>query len=93
MIKSFKNKETERVFRREFCSYIPLHIHKKAHYKLIILDAITSLKELYSPPGNHLKELKGERAGQYSIRVNDQWRICFYWYENNAYKVEIVDYH
>lgn len=94
MIKSFKCKETEAVFKglptRKF-----QNIRATALRKLRQLDAATKLTDLATPPGNHLEALKGDRAGQHSIRVNDQWRVCFKWdHENgNAYEVEIVDYH
>ncbi len=93
MIKSFKCKETERLFNRESIRKIPVNLHRGALKKLWMLDAAASLEDLKSPPGNRLEALKGHRQGQYSIRINDQFRICFVWREIDAYEVEIVDYH
>ena len=93
MIKCFKDRETEKVFHREYSRKFPPELHKRAHKKLKWVHRAKSINELYALPGNHLKQLKGTRKSQYSIRINDQWRICFYWNENNAYDVEITDYH
>ena len=93
MILSFACVETERVFRAELSRRFPPDIQRRARRKLLVLHAATELRQLVVPPGNRLEALKGGRQGQYSIRVNDQWRICFHWREGNAYKVEIVDYH
>jgi toxin HigB-1 len=93
MIKSFKCKETERLFNREPIRKIPVSLHRVALKKLWMLDAAESLEDLRSPPGNRLEALKGNRQGQHSIRINDQFRICFVWQENEAYEVEIIDYH
>ncbi len=94
MIISFKSKETELVFNGEVSLKYPLDIQRTALRKLRIVDAATSVIDLRVPPGNRLEKLIGDREGQYSIRVNDQWRICFAWTEeNNAIEVEIVDYH
>lgn len=93
MIKSFADKETEKIFGREFSRKLPNDIQKIARRKLEILDAAESLKDLRVPPSNRLEKLSGNRAGQNSIRINDQWRICFEWREQDAYAVEIVDYH
>jgi proteic killer suppression protein len=93
MIKSFKCRETEKVFRREQIRRLPPDLCRAALRKLWILDAAEALEDLRSPPGNRLEALKGNRAGQHSIRINDQFRICFIWRENDAYDVEIVDYH
>lgn len=93
MIKSFKDKDTETVFRRSFSRRLPNNIQKVAMRKLWMLDAATDLTSLRIPPSNHLEALHGDRQGQYSIRINIQWRVCFRWLENNAYDVEIVDYH
>ena len=92
MIGSFRSKETEKLFRREFSRRFDA-IAKVAKRKLDHLHAATSLADLAVVPGNRLEALVGERAGQYSIRVNDQWRICFEWKDNEAFVVEIVDYH
>lgn len=93
MISSFKCKETEKLFSGKFSSKLPQAIQRLAARKLDYLDSAGDLDDLRSPPGNRLETLKDDRAGQYSIRINDQWRICFEWHDNNAYAVEIVDYH
>lgn len=93
MIKSFADKETEKIFGREFSRKLPNDIQKIARRKLEVLDAAESLNDLRVPPSNRLEKLKGVRGEQHSIRVNDQWRICFEWRERDAYAVEIVDYH
>ena len=93
MIKSFASKETEKIFNREFSRKIPQGIHQVARRKLEILDAAEALQDLRIPSSNHLEKLSGDRRGQYSIRINIQWRICFEWQDGNAYKVEIADYH
>ena len=93
MIRSFKCKETERLFNLEPVKKIPAVVQKAALRKLWMLDAAASLQDLQSPPGNRLEALKGDRHGLHSIRINDQFRICFVWQETDAYDVEIVDYH
>ena len=93
MIRSFRDAETEKVFRRERSKRLPPDVQRRAHRKLLLLDAAESVGDLRVPPGNRLERLSGERAGQYSIRVNDQWRICFRWERGEAYDVEITDYH
>jgi proteic killer suppression protein len=93
MLKSFADKETEKVFQRFFSRRLPPEMQKIARRKLEILDAAEALSDLLVPPSNHLEKLSGNRQNQYSIRVNEQWRICFEWREGNAYQVEIVDYH
>lgn len=93
MIKSFRCRETEKLFNREATKRIPNNLLASAVRKLLILDAAETLEDLKSPPGNRLEPLKGDRSGQYSIRINDQFRICFVWQDNNAYNVELVDYH
>jgi proteic killer suppression protein len=93
MIKSFKCKETEKIYNRLFSQRLPHDIQKVAINKLWMLDAATSLEDLKVPPSNHLESLKGNRKGQHSIRINQQWRICFKWHDGNSYNVEIVDYH
>ena len=93
MIQSFKSKETEKIFNGRFSAKLPQSMQRLAARKLIMLDAAGELKELRVPPGNRLEALSGDRAGQHSIRINDQWRICFVWREGNAHEVEIVDYH
>ena len=93
MIRSFRDTETERLFRRESVKKIPVTVRRPGWRKLLILDAAESLDDLRSPPGNRLEKLAGNRAGQHSIRVNDQWRICFRWEGGEAYDVELTDYH
>ncbi len=93
MIKSFSCKETEKVFNKIFSKQLPGSIQQIALRKLRVLDSAIDLGDLVAPPSNRLEKLKGERQEQHSIRINDQWRICFKWYVNNAYDVEIVDYH
>lgn len=93
MIKSFGDKETERVFNRELSRKLPPDIQRPARRKLEVLNAAETLQDLHSPPSNRLEKLSGNRKGQHSIRVNDQWRICFVWKEGDAHSVEIVDYH
>ena len=93
MILSFACAETERVFRAELSRRFPPVIQRGARRKLLALHAATELRQMAVPPGNRLEALKGNRQGQHSIRVNDQWRICFEWREGHAWNVEIVDYH
>ena len=92
MIRSFADRETERLFRRER-SRVPADLRRRALRKLLLLHAATDINQLRVPPGNRLEALEGDRAGQHSIRINRQWRICFRWHEGNAYDVEITDYH
>lgn len=93
MIRSFRDRETERVFRREARTKFAPPVARAALRKLLILDAAEDLADLRIPPGNRLEKLTGDRAGQHSIRVNDQWRVCFRWQDGDAHEVEIVDYH
>lgn len=93
MIESFADKETERVFHRQFSKKLPQDIQRIARRRLLLLDAATDINDLRVPPGNRLEKLAGDRAGQYSIRINDQYRICFTWRTTTAYNVEITDYH
>jgi proteic killer suppression protein len=93
MIKSFANEETRRVFARERIPAFGANLQRAAWKKLAILHAAGSLQDLRVPPGSLLEKLTGRREGQYSIRINDQWRICFVWRGGDAYDVEIVDYH
>lgn len=93
MIKSFKCKETRKIWDRKFSKKIPLDIQCRARRKLIAIDISSSLNDLKIPPSNKLEVLSGDRRGQYSIRVNEQWRMCFIWKNGDAYDVEIVDYH
>jgi len=93
MIKSFKNKETEQIYNREYSRKYPHDMQRNAMKKLWMLDAAPDLNSLKIPPGNRLEALKGNRENTFSIRINDQWRICFKWLNNNACDVEITDYH
>ena len=93
MIRSFASRETERLFRREPVRQLPRELQRTMLRKLLMLDASHSLADLRVPPGNRLERLKGRRFGQHSIRVNDQWRICFRWRDGDAHDVAIVDYH
>jgi proteic killer suppression protein len=93
MIKSFRDAETERLFHRERGSKLARPLQRAALRKLLIIDAATLLDDLRVPPGNRLEKLVGDRDGQHSIRVNDQYRICFVWDGGDAYEVEVVDYH
>ena len=93
MIKSFRSKETERIFQRQSSTKFSLDLQRRALRKLLLLDAAEQLEDLRVPPGNRLEKLAGKKQGQYSIRIDDQWRICFRWHEGNAYEVEIVDYY
>jgi len=93
MLRSFRDKETERLFDREPVKKIPPPVQRPALRKLILLDAAETLDDLRVPPGNRLEKLSGNRQGEYSIRINDQWRICFRWEDGDAHEVEITDYH
>jgi toxin HigB-1 len=93
MIESFASDETKKIFLGQLSSKLPKDIQRTARRKLIYIDDAENLQDLLAPPGNRLEKLKGNRAGQYSIRINDQWRICFLWIDNKARNVEIVDYH
>jgi toxin HigB-1 len=93
MIASFASTETERIFVGQLSRKLPNDIQKTARRKLLYLHEAEDLQDLLAPPGNRLEKLKGNRDGQYSIRINNQWRICFRWQNNQAFDVEIVDYH
>ncbi len=93
MIKSFRCRETEKIFYREFSRAFPREIQQRAYAKLNAIDAAIRIEDLRLPPSNRLESLKGKRHGQWSIRINDQWRICFKWMNGNAEQVEISDYH
>ena len=93
MIRSFASRETERLFQRQFSRKLPHTIQRRARIKLEILDATERLEDLRIPPSNRLEKLSGDRKNHHSIRINDQWRICFEWRDGDAYEVEIVDYH
>ena len=93
MIKSFRSKDAERLFGRRFVKKISSDIQPLAYRMLVLLDSAEILNDLIKPPGNRLEKLAGNRRGQHSIRINDQWRICFRWRKGDAFDVEIVDYH
>ncbi len=93
MIRNFRDKEAEKLFRREFSRKLPQDIQRVAFRKLRMLNRAASLTDLRIPPNNRLERLHGNREGQYSIRINRQWRICFEWHNGDAFAVEIVDYH
>ena len=93
MIKTFADTDTERLFSGQRPRRLSNPIWRGATRKLLILDGAESLQDLRIPPGNRLEKLRGDRSGQHSIRINDQWRICFRWLDGHAYKVEITDYH
>ncbi len=92
MIKSYATKETRKIFEGIYSGKYPNDIQRSARRKLFLLDAADELQDLRIPHRNHLEKLTGDRDGQYSIRINDQWRICFIWENGNAVKVEITDY-
>jgi proteic killer suppression protein len=93
MISSFKNKEIEKIWNQRFSKKFPIDVQKIGYRKLIILHRSKDINDLRIPPGNRLEKLSGDRKDQYSIRINDQWRICFYWNDGIASDVEITDYH
>jgi proteic killer suppression protein len=93
VIRSFRDQESEKLFRRERSRAVPATLARIGARKLLMLDAAESLSDLRVPPGNRLEKLRGDREGQYSIRINEQYRICFEWREGAAHDVEIVDYH
>ena len=93
MIKTFADSETEKVYNQILSRKLPPNIQRIALRKLIMIDNSQSLADLRVPPANHLEKLGGDREGQYSIRINDQWRICFHFVDNDCYDVEIIDYH
>ena len=93
MIRSFRDKRTEALGSGLAPKGVPGEVARRAVVKLFLLDTVTRLEDLRVPPGNRLEALSGNRAGQHSIRVNDQWRVCFVWKDGDAYDVEFVDYH
>ena len=93
MVQNFKSKETEKIFHRQISRKLPQAIQQVALRKLRMLNRATTLNDQRVPPGNQLEKLTRDRAGQHSIRINDQWRICFEWNNGDAMNVEIVDYH
>lgn len=93
VIRSYQDKDTQTVAERRRVRSLPDDIQRRAQRKLMILNNATNINDLRVPPGNRLEALSGDRDGQHSIRINDQWRICFVWSDGNAHQVEIVDYH
>jgi proteic killer suppression protein len=93
VIQTFSDRDTERLFHREPARRFPAELQRAMLRKLVLIDAAEQLEDLRVPPGNRLEKLRGDRAGQHSIRVNDQWRICFRWKDGNAFDVALVDYH
>ena len=93
MIRLFNDKRTEAIFQGRRAKGLPTEIQQRARRKLRMLDAATIIDDLRLPPSNRLEKLRGDRRGQHSIRINDQWRICFVWHDGHAKEVEIVDYH
>lgn len=93
MIKSFRDTETQKIFERQYVQKFSKEIQESANRKMIMIDSTKILDTLKSPPGNRLEKLSGNRDGQYSIRINGKYRICFEWLDGDAYQVEIVDYH
>ena len=93
MIKSFKCKETEKIYNRNFSKKLPENIQRKAYAKLLMLDSAKIIDDLKIPPANFLEKLSGDRKGEFSIRINKQYRICFKYENNDTIDVEIVDYH
>jgi toxin HigB-1 len=93
MIKSFKSNETEKIWRGEISLKLPIEIQQNARRKLRMINNSSTLYDLRLPPSNNLEALKGDRKGQFSIRINDKWRICFKWNDGDCYDLEITDYH
>ncbi|KRP36657.1 MAG: hypothetical protein ABS34_06450 [Opitutaceae bacterium BACL24 MAG-120322-bin51] len=93
MIQSFRSKETAKIFEGRFSRKFPRDIQQRALNKLRLIASVTQLETLKVPPSNHLEALRGDRTGQHSIRINQQWRICFIWKDGNAHDAEIIDYH
>jgi proteic killer suppression protein len=93
VIRSFRDADTERVWNRQFSRRLPADIQRVAKRKLDLIAAADRIEDLRVPPGNRLEALRGDRAGQYSVRINDQWRVCFRWVDGAAEDVEITDYH
>ncbi len=93
MIRTFKDKESEKIYFREYSKILPSAIQQIALRKLRMISRSVNLNDLRVPPANRLEKLRGKREGQYSIRINEQWRICFEWHGSDAFEVEIVDYH
>ena len=93
MIKTFNNDETQKIYQRQRSRKLPSDIQQVALRKLRMINNAVTINDLRVPPANQLEKLSGNRAGQWSIRINDQWRVCFRWKDTDAYDVEIADYH
>lgn len=93
MIRSFRDKDTEAIWRRSYVKKLSPELSRLTYNKLVLINAAENINDLRVPPGNRLEKLSGNRAGQYSVRVNGQWRICFSWSNSGASNVELVDYH
>jgi toxin HigB-1 len=93
MIRSFKDAETEKIYTRQMSRKLPVEIQHVALRKLRMINNAQSLGDLRVPPANHLEKLYGDRDGEFSIRINDQWRVCFIWRDRDAFNVEVTDYH
>jgi proteic killer suppression protein len=93
VIRTFRDRDTQAVFQGEFVRRLDRRVQQRAREKLKYLDSAGDLRDLMIPPSNQLESLRGDRQGQYSIRINKQWRVCFKWKEGDAFDVEIVDYH
>lgn len=93
MIKTFADKRTAMIYDGQSVRSLPHQIQRRARAKVLIIDSAKQLEDLVAPPGNRLEALSGNRRGQHSIRINDQWRVCFIWRDEAAWEVEIVDYH
>lgn len=93
MIKTFNNDETQKIYRRQRSRKLPADIQQVALRKLRMINNAVTINDLRVPPANRLEKLNGDRAGQWSVRINDQWRVCFRWEGSDAYDVEIADYH
>ena len=93
MIRSYRDRDSQAVAQRLRVAKLPANVQRGAQRKLMLLNNAKTINDLRIPPGNRLEALSGDRNGQYSIRINNQWRICFVWSDGNAYQVEIVDYH
>jgi proteic killer suppression protein len=93
VIKSYRGKVAQQIHSRQRAPRFPAEVYRVAQRKLLMLDAATALNDLLVPPGNRLEKLHGDREGEYSIRINDQWRACFNWRDGDAYDVEVTDYH
>lgn len=93
MIRSFRDKDTAAIWRRRYVKKLSPELSKLTYNKLVLINAAENVNDLRVPPGNRLEKLSGNRAGQYSVRVNDQWRVCFTWSASGASNVELVDYH